>query len=241
MSARLTAMHHAHLAAGAVMVERDGWQLPGSFTSAEAEVETVRRAVGVCDVSPAGKLTIQGRDAPRRVAEAMPACGPVEVGLARTGPTGAQAEAGGEVSDSTWLTVLGLSHDEVMVLTAPSEVGAVAGFLGRRLEGCAHLVDVTSVRAGLWVAGPLGHRVLSRLAELDLEPAAFPVGACAQGKVAGVHAVVLRRDAAGLPAYQLYVTRDYGEHLWDAILHAGRGEGIAPFGTEALERLTSGR
>ncbi|MEE9247457.1 MAG: hypothetical protein V3U79_02015, partial [Dehalococcoidia bacterium] len=108
------------------------------------------------------------------------------------------------------------------------------------LEGCAHLVDVTSSWAGVCVLGPRSQRVLSRLVELDLDPAVFAGGSCAQGKAAEVHVLVIHSDIGDLLAYEVYVTRDYGEYLWNALLHAGDSEGVGPIGVEALDGLRAG-
>ena len=83
-------------------------------------------------------------------------------------------------------------------------------------------------------------RILSRLVELDLDPSVFPDGACAQAKAAEVHVLVLRRDIGDLPAFQLFVTRDFGEYFWEALLHAGSGEGVSAVGLEAIRRLETG-
>ena len=49
------------------------------------------------------------------------------------------------------------------------------------------------------------------------------------------------RRPAELPAYHLLVSREYGESVWDAILHAGHEFHIAPFGLKALEFLGGAR
>ena len=232
---KLTAMYHAHLAKGATFAERDGWQLPARYASADEEVEMVRGAGGICDISPVGKLDIQGAAALGKLVEILSLSSPLEVGWMQrcSVPTPG-------VSNGDGITVAGLAYDEALVFTLPSGVASVANVLEERLDGCAHLVDVTSSWAGVEIVGPLSHRVLARLAELDLDPAVFDDGRCVQCKAAEVHALVLRSDIGGMLAYQLYVTRDFGEYIWDALLHAGRGDGVGPIGMEALEQLRTG-
>ncbi|MFQ5872409.1 MAG: hypothetical protein ACE5JL_01210 [Dehalococcoidia bacterium] len=229
---KLTAMYHAHAAAGATFVDRDGWKLPAKYTSVDEEVEMVRKAGGVCDISSVGKLGVQGTDALGKLAEVLSLSRPLEVGWAQrcSVPTS-------DASNGDGITVVGLAYDEALVLTPPSEVASLAKFLEERLDGCAHLVDVTSSWAGVKIVGPLSHNVLTRLVELDLDPAVLDDGRCVQGKAAEVHALVLRSDLGGMLAYQLYVTRDFGEYIWDALLHAGRREGVGPVGFEALDRV----
>ncbi|MEE9199284.1 MAG: hypothetical protein V3U26_05750 [Dehalococcoidia bacterium] len=223
------------MASGATLVNREGWQLPARYASVKEEVEMVRMAGGLCDISPVGKLAVQGANALGRLSEALSPSDPLQVGWARG--CSIKISRGTAVEG---ITIAGLAYDEALVLTPPADVAPVSTFLEERLEGCAHLVDVTSSRAGMWVVGPLSHRVLAKLAELDLDPKVFADGRCVQGRAAEVHVLVLRSDIAGILAYQVYVTRDFGEYIWDALLHAGHRERVGPFGIEALDQLRSG-
>ena len=68
--ARLTAMHHQHLAAGAQMMGAGLWHRPAYYgpwdrrdEAIAAEVRAVREGVGLIDVGTLGKLEIRGPDA----------------------------------------------------------------------------------------------------------------------------------------------------------------------------------
>ena len=232
---RRTAMHHSHLASGASLTDHDGWALPSTYSSADAELVMLREAGGLCDVSHQGKLGIQGVDALALVTSTLALPASLEVGTSQ--PCAMSSPEGRAVED---ITALGLSYDEAMVLTPPAHVETVRGALNLRLDGGAHLTDETSTRAAIMAVGPGIRRILSRLVELDLDPSVFPDGACAQGKAAEVHVLVLRQDIGSLPAFQLFVTRDFGEYFWEALLHAGSGEGVSAVGLEAIGRLETG-
>ncbi|MBI4552271.1 MAG: hypothetical protein HY710_08415 [Candidatus Latescibacteria bacterium] len=133
-----------------------------------------------------------------------------------------------------------LRDDWARVLIPPGQTAATMQALARHRDGCVHLTDVTSVFAAFQVAGPRSRSVLEKLTPLDLRPSRFPDLACAQGSVAKVHALVLRHDLAGLPAYWLFVSRDCGEFVHETILHAGEEYGIVPFGDDAYDRLKRG-
>ena len=223
-----TATYHAQRAMGAAFGEVAGWELPASYIAVEDELDNARRAGGVADVSHLGKIGVQGDVALAELARALSIQQSLEVGWVR------------EATDIDGVRVCGLSYDEALVLTPSEIVGDVANRLEDALEGCAHLVDETSVKTGIWVVGPHSHRVLARLVELDLDPRVFGPGRCAQGRGAEVHLVVLRADLGDLLGYQLFVTRDFGEYLWEAVLHAGRREGVGPIGYQALQRLDQG-
>lgn len=229
---KLTALHHYHIAQGATMADVDGWQLPARYSSAEEEVEMVRRAAGVCDISPTGKLDIQGSDVAAALARAFPQASPVEVGRVHHDQV---MGADGSIVDE--VRIAGLAYDEALVFTSPGKVSSVASYLEDSLSGCAHMVDITSARAGFCIAGPLAQQLLTRLTDLDLDSRVFTDGSCAQARVADVHGLLLRCDMRTLPSYELYVTRDLAMYVWDALLHAGRHEGVKAFGTEALNVL----
>jgi len=95
--------------------------------------------------------------------------------------------------------------------------------------------DVTSVYAQFLLAGPRSRDVLRKLTSLNVSTLGNL--ACGQANVGHVHGKVLREDIGDIPAFHILVSREYGESVWDAILHAGHEFDIAPFRLRALEFL----
>ena len=116
----------------------------------------------------------------------------------------------------------------------PAAAEAVLAQL-RSLPSPVYVTDVTSVYAQFRLAGPRSRDVLRKLTSLNV--AALENFACGQASLAHVHSTVLREDLGDLPAFHVLVSREYGESVWDAILHAGHEFQIAPFGLKALEFL----
>jgi sarcosine oxidase subunit alpha len=215
------------------MVERAGWRTAAHFTGAEDEARRVRDGAGLGDVSQLGKLDVRGTQlddlAPwpeRAVAERG---GPPSPG-ARGGPPG--------LPRRVWR----LAHGHALVTCGPEERADLAARLAAAVSpaACLHLTDVTSVYAALLLAGPASRAILHRLTAIDVEPEALPDRSAVQGGVAHVHTILLRADLgapAGVPGYWLLVAREYGEYLWDTVLHAGHRLGIVPFGASALDAL----
>ncbi len=232
---KLSAMHHRHLVLGATMVEEEGWQRPAKYTTSDAELAAVREGVGLCDVSPVGKLLMEGAGIEPLIQSSAPGSLALQVGqVVRQGLLDGQ----GAVLDQVLLCRL--AHDQLFLLTSPEKTQAVVASLGQHLDGCLHLVDMTSVYAGMVVAGPWGGETLAKVTELNLSLSALPDLSCVQGSVAQVHALAVRADRGDLACYEVYVSRDLGEFVWDAIVDAGQEFGIAPFGVEALRRLQKG-
>lgn len=102
---------------------------------------------------------------------------------------------------------------------------------------CLHVADVTSIYAGILLAGPKSRNVLQRLTAPDVSESAFANGACLSAKVAGLHARIVRDDLDETLAYWLFVGTEYAAYAWEAITQTGDQFGIAPVGHEAVEGM----
>ena len=58
-----TPLYEVHRAAGAKMVDFGGWDMPVQYSGLVDEHHTVRRAVGLFDVSHMGEIEIRGPEA----------------------------------------------------------------------------------------------------------------------------------------------------------------------------------
>ncbi len=219
----LSPLHHQHVELGAEMELVGGWLRPARYASADEALAAVRSAVGVCDVSPIGKLSAMGSGLSGMLTGAFP-----------DSPTPAVGRA---VRADEEAVVARLTHDEALVMTASRRSTRLDETVAADAPGCAQVVDVTSGLAAVRIAGPRAPDLLAALTELDVSPDAFPDGSCAQSRFAEIHGTLVRLDAAGLPGYTLLFGREYGDYMWEAIIEAGERHGLVPFGTEALGRL----
>jgi glycine cleavage system aminomethyltransferase T len=237
---RLTALYHEHVAAGADLVECDGWLLPRSYGNPVAEHAAVRAAVGLLDISESGKVDLKSDDLDAALGAAFKGIGRVEVG--RAVPAG----EGGTTR------VCRLTDEQALVITAPAALRNTLNTLGNVASAQSYtpaeggsrsflrVTDLTSALCGVRLVGPNAPAVLERLSSLDLAPDRFADGALAQGSVARIHALIVRRDAAGgrmqyaLTGYDLYVDRDLGAYLWEILLEQGAPLGLKPVGYEVV-------
>ena len=227
---RLSAMHRQHLELGAVMVESDGWQRPARYIRAEQELQQLQKAVGLCDISPVGKLSLQGDDLDSLLNAAFPDMRPLDPGAV------SQQGIGSEPALQS-IVLARLAEDEALVLTDPNRAPSVAETLGERPHECTHIVDITSALAAVRITGPLGHLLLASVSELDTASEVLPNMSCAQARIAEIHVMLLRLDVGDLPSYELYFGREFGEYMWDALTEAGHEYQAMPFGIEASARL----
>jgi glycine cleavage system aminomethyltransferase T len=206
---RQTALLHKHEQSGASLVDHHGWRVPAYFTFAQKEAESLTNHAALSDVSWMAKLDLKGYGlkTPPRLKDAREWCLGREHYLATCLPDAEQS-------------VL----DQIKAVSAPQDL---------QLPPPVYITDVTSVYAQFLLAGPRSRNVLRKLTSLNVTK--FENLACGQASVAHVPGIVLRDDLADNPAYHLLVSREYGESVWEAILHAGHEFHLAPCGLKALE------
>ena len=223
-----SAMHHRHVALGAAMVQHEGWERPARYTSVDQELERVETTAGLFDMSPVGKLNVQGDAIDEPLERILEESEALQIGSVKTAPAG-----------DGLAHIARLGHDEAMIVTEPNQASAAVEALALGSDECAHVVDVTSGLAVVRIIGPSAHLLLEAVTELDTSAEALPDLSCAQGAFLEIHGILLRFDLGGLPAYEIYVGREFGEYAWDALLEAGAEHGVVPVGIEAMEKLAS--
>jgi sarcosine oxidase, subunit alpha len=244
---RVTPMHAAHVARGAVFDNVGQWKRPWYFprdgeTMRQAvlrECAAVRTGVGMIDASTLGKIEVVGADAPqfldRMYTNAMSTLG---VGRIRYG---LMLGVDGMVFDDG--VALRLAADRYLVTTT---TGGAARVLDRFEEWLqtewpgmrVHCTGVTEQWAAVALAGPRSREVLRAVGtDVDVARAALPFMAWRDGQVAGVPARLARVSFSGELAFEVHVAGWHGRHVWEALAAAGAPYGITPYGTETMDVL----
>lgn len=225
-SERRTAMYHSQLAMGATMADSDGWRLPLNYGDVGQETAYLRETVGISDVSPIGKVKVVGSDAPQAVNGLVPQGGDQ--------PVGSVSEADSPIERGGKLLAACLAPDDFLVLTPVGVAAMAAEAMRLSSPACSYPVDVTSALCAVSLVGPATHDLLSRITDFDTSPDAFPDLTCAQSRFLDIQGLLLRRDVNGIPIYQLYAGREFGEYLWEALIETAGEVGGGPVGSEAL-------
>ena len=244
---RYTTSHEESIRRGAPMIEAGLWYRPSYFPakgertwrqSCDREVNMVRNAVGVCDVSTLGKIDIQGPDAGKFLdfvytntfSTLKP--GKVRYGL--------MLREDGYVMDDGTTARLGPDH---FVMTTTT---AAAGPVMRHLEYvhqclCPDLdvamISVTEQWAQFAVAGPKARDLLSGIVAESIDDESFPFMGCGTVSVAGVEGRLFRISFSGEHAYEVAVPARYGESLFKLLLERAEAMGGGAYGMEALNVL----
>jgi glycine cleavage system aminomethyltransferase T len=206
---RQTLLHHWHEQAGASLLDHHGWRVPAYFTWAQKEAEQLTKSAALSDLSWMVKLDLKG------------------YGL-KTPPalTGARAW---HLGPQHYLATCDPAASEAVL----AELRSVSAPPDLSLPPPVYITDVTSVYAQFLLAGPRSRDIMRKLTSLNVS--ALEKLACGQVSLAHAHSTVLRDDLERIPAFHILVSRDYGESVWEAILHAGHEFQLAPFGLKALE------
>lgn len=208
---RQSALHHRLLAAGARMGPVGGWMQADSFGDGQAEARELRTGVVLADASAQHLLLAQAQDFGAWL-PSLPAVG--EVALV--------------ANNGSPVRCCRLTGDSALfVAAAPPALPPAPG-------ACGHVTDLTSGRTIVAVAGPRSLDLLRAATQADLRDRALPDRRCLQTSVARVPATILRYDRRDVRAYEILVSRDVGEYLWDALLDAGGPLGARPAGAAVL-------
>jgi sarcosine oxidase subunit gamma len=127
------------------------------------------------------------------------------------------------------IRILGLGPDEWLIVAQPGTGGDIATALRTALAGLfAPVVPIGDGRTTIRVAGPNARDVLAKGTAIDLHPAAFGSGQCAQTTIARTGALIHCQDAGGaIPeTFQLIVAASFAEYLWTWLEDAGREYGV---------------
>jgi sarcosine oxidase subunit alpha len=231
-----TAIHQRHVDAGAEFMWAGDWRRPHHYRDPREECEAVHQRVGLIDVSSLGKFRITGSQAVTLLERLYPSkFADLKIGRVRYG---AMLNDQGVILDDG--TVCRLGDEEFFVTTTTGGTSAMDQWIKWWLADWAleaRVINVSGGYAAVNLAGPRSREVMQRLTRMDVSKEALPYLMSARGDLAGTPALVLRIGFVGELSYEIHVPSAYGQHVWDAIMEAGRDFGIEPFGLEAQRIL----
>jgi heterotetrameric sarcosine oxidase gamma subunit len=126
----------------------------------------------------------------------------------------------------------------LMIVPTPHTAERVDTLM-EQTHGELHVTDVSSVYTALQLVGPRCLDVLQKLTSLDLRPSLLSNLTCKQGTIAKVPGLMLRDDLAAYPSYWIFITREYGEFVWETICDVGKACDLIPMGSETYRCLTT--
>jgi aminomethyltransferase len=226
-----TPLNAVHRAAGAKMVDFGGWDMPVQYTGLIDEHNTVRKGVGLFDVSHMGEIEIRGPEAMKLVDFATTnAVAKLKTGQAHY--SGLLYEHGGFVDD---ILVHKVADDSFFLcVNASNQDKDFEHIVGLNTFDCE--VEFASEKySQIAVQGPKALGVAQTLTDTNL--AAIKYYWFTDGTFAGVPARIARTGYTGEDGFEVYVAPEFAVEVWNALMAAGKPEGIKPCGLGARNTL----
>jgi aminomethyltransferase len=230
-SVKHTPLYATHRQLDARMTEFGGFLMPLHYQGILAEHRAVRGAAGLFDLSHMGEFELRGRGAAALLERAL------TNSVARLADGQAHytlmcAEDGGTIDD---LILYRRAPEHYTLCVNAANIATDWARLMELRTPDVNLTNVSDETALIAIQGPLAAALLAPLTNLDLER----VGRfrCVEGEVEGVPALIARTGYTGEDGFEMFVRAEPASRLYEAILNAGRVEGLAPCGLGARDTL----
>ncbi|MEI6950093.1 glycine cleavage system aminomethyltransferase GcvT [Paraflavisolibacter sp. H34] len=227
-----TALTHVHQALGAKMVPFAGYNMPVQYAGIIAEHETVRKGVGVFDVSHMGEFLLTGPGALELV-QRISSNDASKLFDGKVQYACMPNEEGGIVDD---LLVYRIDAQTYMLVVNASNIEKDWSWICSHNHGGVEMRDLSDGTALLAVQGPQAAAALQPLTDMDLS--AMEYYSFQKGTFAGVDNVIVSATGyTGAGGFEIYVDNAYAEYVWNKIFAAGAFLDIRPIGLGARDTL----
>ena len=250
---RRSPFYHAFKQHGACYTETNGWERPGWFAPkgiepkyeysfarqnwfnyALEEQNAARNAVGMIDYSMMGKLMVEGNDAESFLQRMC--TNNMQIKNGRIAYTLMLNERAGIESD---VTVARYDDHSFMVMSSISR--AQRDYLHLRdhvlPDEDVRLGDVTTGYGVLAIVGPKSRELLAEVCDADVSNEAFAFNSFQQMYVGHAKVTAQRLSYTGELGWEIFVTPDFAEHVFNVLFEKGREFGLMLIGSEALNAL----
>jgi glycine cleavage system T protein (aminomethyltransferase) len=231
-SVKHTSLFGLHRKLGARMTQFGGFEMPLSYTGIIEEHLAVRSAAGIFDLSHMGEFDLRGPGALTLLEHAL------TNSAARLVDGQAQytlmcTPGGGTIDD---LIVYRLAPEHYMLCVNAANIDVDREWLVGLNRDSAELRDLSAETALIAIQGPEARAILASITELPLDSIArFRI---VSGTVAGIqNCIVARTGYTGEDGFEIFLDAARAEHLFEALLDAGRDIALKPCGLGARDTL----
>jgi aminomethyltransferase len=227
-----TALTDVHIREGAKMVPFAGYNMPVQYAGINAEHETVRKAVGVFDVSHMGEFILKG-DKALDLIQQVTSNDAAKLYDGKVQYSCLPNEDGGIVDD---LLVYRIDEKTYMLVVNASNIEKDWNWISQFNTYNVDMKDISDRTSLLAIQGPKATEALQSLTEIDLGSMEYYT--FVKGKFAGVDNVVVSATGyTGAGGFEIYFDNEHAEEIWTAVFKAGEPFGIKPIGLGARDTL----
>lgn len=227
-----TALTSVHIALGAKMVPFAGYNMPVQYEGINLEHETVRKSVGVFDVSHMGEFILKGENALDLIQRVCSndasklVDGKVQYSCLPN-------EEGGIVDD---LLVYRIDEKSYMLVVNASNIEKDWNWIQKYNTKNVEMHNISDKTSLLAVQGPKASAALQKLTDINLSEMEYY--SFKKGVFAGVENVLVSATGyTGAGGFEVYFENEHAEKIWNAIFEAGAEYGIKPIGLGARDTL----
>lgn len=213
------------------MVDFGGWDMPVQYSGVLDEHHTVRKAVGLFDVSHMGEIEITGSDA-FALTNYISTNNAAKLKVGQAHYSGLLYSHGGFVDD---ILVHKVADDHYFICVNASNQEKDFAHIVEQNKFNAKVENAGPRYSQLAIQGPRAIDTLQKLTRTDL--AAIKYYHFTDGEVDGVHARIARTGYTGEDGFEIYIGNDQAAAMWDRLLDAGADFGIKPCGLGARNTL----
>lgn len=229
-SLKKTALYDVHAKMGAKIVEFAGFYMPVVYSSIIEEHLCVRSTVGVFDVSHMGEFRITGEKALDLIQKVtLNDASKLEVGQVQYS---AMCYPDGGIIDDLLVYRFG---DHYMIVVNASNTDKDFAWIEEHMIDGVDFKNMTDEITLIAVQGPQSMELLQKLTSFNLSSLKFY--RAAEGTLADSPTIISRTGYTGELGFELYMTIEHSEHVWNSIFEKGRQYNIKPIGLGARDTL----
>ena len=226
------ALNDVHIALGAKMVPFAGFNMPVQYSGINAEHETVRKDVGVFDVSHMGEFILKG-DSALDLIQKVSSNDASKLFDGKIQYSCLPNETGGIVDD---LLVYRIDEKTYMLVVNASNIEKDWDWISKYNTGGVEMKNISDQTSLLAVQGPKAAAALQSLTDVELSSMEYYT--FKKGVFAGIDNVLISATGyTGAGGFELYFDNKHARHMWDSIFKAGERFGIKPIGLAARDTL----
>lgn len=227
-----TTLSATHEALGAKMVPFAGYNMPVQYEGVNIEHETVRKAVGVFDVSHMGEFLIEGPNALALIQKVSSNdASKLEIGTAQYSCL--PNEDGGIVDD---LIIYKIKDETYLLVVNASNIEKDWNWISSKNDVGAEMRDLSEAYSLLAIQGPKAIDAMQSLSSHDLSAIKFYNFVV--GDFAGIeHVIISATGYTGSGGFEIYCKNSEVKQIWDKVFEAGAAYGIKPIGLAARDTL----
>ncbi len=227
-----TALHAMHVQMGGKMVPFAGFEMPVQFEGINIEHETVRKKLGVFDVSHMGEIWAEG-PAAKELVQRLTTNDVNALWNGKIQYTCFPNGRGGIVDD---LLVYKFDDEKYLLVVNASNIDKDWEWIRTNNTKGAKLTNASDPTSQLAVQGPLAMEAMQKLTDtpiVDMEYYTFKTL-----KFAGVEDVLLSTTGyTGAGGCEIYFPNKDAVTIYNAVLEVGKAYGIKPIGLAARDTL----